>query len=177
MAPTLSYRFRKPLVAVNQLVHHRRNVAAFLLSNPLDECQGFFIQVNGQVQLCAAAIELTREPPWKNRIAVSLVVPVLRLPSTRPTRNCAPYVEPSHEPPPAGSRPSIRHPELEPALARRSIAWPAAQAFLAKELVEVVVRTDPDPDNGVAIALTDRAVLLIDPHRPDLFVAGELLET
>ena len=55
--------------------------------------------------------------------------------------------------------------------------WLAAPASLAKERVEVVVETDPDPDNRIAVALADRAVLLIDPHRPDLFIAGELLET
>jgi hypothetical protein len=52
-----------------------------------------------------------------------------------------------------------------------------ALASLAKELVEVVVGTNPDPDNHVAIAFTDGPVLLIDPHRPDLFIAGELLKT
>jgi hypothetical protein len=66
---------------------------------------------------------------------------------------------------------------LVPIIAGRSIAWLAAPASLAKERVEVVVGTDPDPDNRIAIALADRAVLLIDPHRPDLFVAGQLLET
>ena len=50
-------------------------------------------------------------------------------------------------------------------------------ASLSKEPVEVVVRTDPDPNNRIAIALTNRAVLLIDPHRPDLVIAGQLLET
>jgi hypothetical protein len=49
--------------------------------------------------------------------------------------------------------------------------------FIPKKRVEVVVGTDPDPDNRIAIALTDRAVLLVDPHRPDLFIAGQLLET
>ena len=48
---------------------------------------------------------------------------------------------------------------------------------LAEERVEVVVRADPDPDNRTAIALADRPVLLVDPHRPDLFIARELLES
>ena len=67
--------------------------------------------------------------------------------------------------------------KLEPIIAGRSSPWLAAQASLTKEGVKVVVGTDPDPNNRVAIALADRAVLLIDPHRPDLFIAGELLET
>ena len=50
-------------------------------------------------------------------------------------------------------------------------------AASAKERLEVVVGTDPDPDNGIAFAFTDRAVLFIDPHRPNLVIASELLET
>ena len=46
-----------------------------------------------------------------------------------------------------------------------------------KERVEIVVRADPDPDNRIAITLTNCAVLLIDSHRPNLVIADELLET
>src|ERR1035441_3239562 len=46
-----------------------------------------------------------------------------------------------------------------------------------KEFVEVVMRADPNPDNRVAAAFPDGAVLLIDAHGPEVLVASKLLET
>src|ERR1035438_437638 len=46
-----------------------------------------------------------------------------------------------------------------------------------KEFVEVVMRTDPNPDNRVAAAFPHGAVLLINAHGPEVLVASKLLET
>ena len=38
------------------------------------------------------------------------------------------------------------------------------------------MRADPCPHDGVALALTDSAILFVDAHGPDVFVAPEFLE-
>ena len=46
----------------------------------------------------------------------------------------------------------------------------------AEELVEVVVRADPEPSDRLSMALGESPEGVVDPDGPDLFVAGEFLE-
>jgi len=52
-----------------------------------------------------------------------------------------------------------------------------AQVDLTKEIVEFVVRTYPNPDNRIAVAFANGAVLFVDANRPDVIVPSELLES
>ncbi len=47
----------------------------------------------------------------------------------------------------------------------------------AEERVKVIVRTDPNPDNRVTVALAHSPVLLVDSHGPDVVIAAQFLET
>jgi hypothetical protein len=37
--------------------------------------------------------------------------------------------------------------------------------------------SDPEPNHGISSPLSDRSVLLCDPHRPQIIVAGQFLES
>jgi hypothetical protein len=50
-------------------------------------------------------------------------------------------------------------------------------AELPKLAVELVVRSDPCPLDRVPIAFAHRSLLIVDPHRPDILVALQLLES
>ncbi len=52
----------------------------------------------------------------------------------------------------------------------------APESGSAKEIVELVVRANPDPDDGVAASLAHGPVLLVDADGPDMVVAAERLE-
>ena len=52
----------------------------------------------------------------------------------------------------------------------------AASQRLAEEVIEVVVGADPDPSDGVAVAFSNRAVLLVDTEGDDVVVAGKFFE-
>jgi hypothetical protein len=45
-----------------------------------------------------------------------------------------------------------------------------------KQLVELVMSADPNPDNRVTAAFSDGLILLIDSHRPDVLAGPKLLE-
>ena len=45
-----------------------------------------------------------------------------------------------------------------------------------KEIIKFVVCADPNPDDGVAVALADGAILFINANRPDAVIATELFE-
>ena len=46
----------------------------------------------------------------------------------------------------------------------------------AEELVEIVVGTDPHPDDRIAVPLPDRPILLADTNGPDMVIAAQPLE-
>ena len=46
----------------------------------------------------------------------------------------------------------------------------------AKQMVEIVVGSDPNPNDGVGPAFTDGAVLLVNADRPEVFVAAQFFE-
>jgi hypothetical protein len=50
------------------------------------------------------------------------------------------------------------------------------RAALGEKLVEIVMRSHPNPGDRVAAAFSHSAVLLADPYRPDVLVGPKLLE-
>jgi hypothetical protein len=47
----------------------------------------------------------------------------------------------------------------------------------SEQLLELIVRSDPDPNYGLALSLADSAVLLADSDRPKTFVATQFFES
>ena len=45
-----------------------------------------------------------------------------------------------------------------------------------KELVKIVVRTNPNPNDRIAGAVPDGAVLFIDPDRPNMLITAQFFE-
>ncbi|MEP6821526.1 MAG: hypothetical protein ABI946_04170, partial [Chthoniobacterales bacterium] len=45
-----------------------------------------------------------------------------------------------------------------------------------EELIEVIMRADPEPADGAALSPTSGTDVVIDPHRPDVASADQLLK-
>ena len=46
----------------------------------------------------------------------------------------------------------------------------------AEELIKIVMRANPDPDDGIHVALTNNAVLFVDTDGPNVLIAAEFFE-
>ena len=60
---------------------------------------------------------------------------------------------------------------------KRKLGLAEALASSTEEFIELIVRTDPNPDDCVAGPLSNGAILFIDANRPNVVITTKLLES